>query len=241
LRPRWSDVTNRLGARASTENGFGGSLIQQVALWILPILFAVILHEVAHGAVAYQLGDDTAKRAGRLTLNPLKHIDPIGTVLLPLFLIVTHAGFLFGWAKPVPVNFAALRHPKRDMVFVAAAGPATNLLIAIAAALSFHGLYAFAAQSSPHLVNHVLAPLAVAMQGAVLANVFLGVFNMIPIPPLDGGRVLTGLLPLPLARRFARVEPFGFAILLLLLVFHKVGTIVEQPVLMILRMLKVPF
>jgi Zn-dependent protease len=139
------------------------------------------------------------------------------------------------------VTFAALRHPKRDMVFVAAAGPPTHLLLAIAAALSFHGLYAFAEQSSPHLVNHVLAPLAVAMQGAVLANVFLGVFNMIPIPPLDGGRVLTGLLPLPLARRFARIEPFGFAILLLLLVFHKVGAIVEQPVVMILRMLKVPF
>src|SRR5882724_10122925 len=138
--------------------------IQQILLWILPILIAVIFHEVAHGAVANALGDDTAKRSGRLTLNPLKHIDPIGTVILPLFLMLTHSGFLFGWAKPVPVNFAALRSPKRDMVLVAAAGPAMNLVIAVAAALVFRGLYGIAGFSSQAVVNHVLAPLAIMMQ-----------------------------------------------------------------------------
>jgi Zn-dependent protease len=204
--------------------------IQQISLWILPILVAVILHEVAHGFAAYALGDDTAKRAGRLTLNPLKHIDPIGSVILPLFLTLTHSGFLFGWAKPVPVNFGALRHPKRDMVLVAAAGPATNLVLAIAAALLFRGLYEIAGHSSKAVINGLLSPLAIMMQRAVLMNVFLGVFNMIPIPPLDGGRVLTGLLPLEWARRFARIEPFGFAILIVLLMSHWIGVIVQRPI-----------
>ena len=204
--------------------------VQQVLLWILPILVAVIFHEVAHGVVANVLGDDTAKRAGRLTLNPIKHIDPIGTVILPLLLVISNSGFLFGWAKPVPVNFAALRRPKRDMVLVAAAGPAMNLLIAIAAALVFRGLYGLAAYSSQRMIHDVLAPLGIMAQGAVLANVFLGVFNMIPIPPLDGGRVLTGLLPLPWARQFARIEPFGFVILLALLMSHSIGLIVQRPV-----------
>ena len=211
--------------------------IQQISLWILPILIAVVFHEVAHGYVANALGDDTAKQAGRLTLNPIAHIDPIGSVILPLFLLVTNSGFLFGWAKPVPVNFAALRNPKRDMVLVAAAGPATNLVLAALAALVFHLISVSAAQSSKVVFDTVLVPIALIAKYAVLMNVFLGVFNMIPIPPLDGGRVLTGLLPLPAARRFARLEPFGFVILLLLLMTHSIGAIVQRPIQALLEVL----
>ena len=211
--------------------------IRQISLWILPILIAVVFHEVAHGYVANALGDDTAKKSGRLTLNPIAHIDPIGSVILPLFLLVTNAGFMFGWAKPVPVNFAALRNPKRDMVLVAVAGPATNLVLAIGAALLFHSMRNVAGHSPSMLVDSVIVPVAMIAQRGVLMNVFLGVFNMIPIPPLDGGRVLTGLLPLAWARRFARIEPFGFVILLVLLMSHSIGVIVQRPIQILLEVL----
>ena len=209
----------------------------QISLWILPVLVAVIFHEVAHGYVANWLGDDTARRAGRLTLNPLPHIDPIGSVALPLLLLVTQAGFLFGWAKPVPVNFSQLRQPKRDMVLVAAAGPLTNLAIAAVSALVFHALAASGRDENGALFAALVYPAAMMAQRSVLMNVFLGVFNLIPIPPLDGGRVLTGLLPLELARRFARIEPFGFLILLLLLMSHTLGLIVRRPIQAILDVL----
>src|SRR5262249_10557252 len=173
-----------------------------------PVLVAVVFHEVAHGYVANWLGDDTARRAGRLTLNPLPHIDPLGSVILPLLLLVTNAGFLFGWAKPVPVNFAQLRRPKRDMVLVAAAGPLTNLMLATPAALLLRAIVTHGGHGQGALFEGLLVPVAMIAQYTVLMNVFLGVFNMLPIPPLDGGRVLTGLLPLDLARRFARIEPF---------------------------------
>jgi Zn-dependent protease len=212
-------------------------------LWILPILVAVVFHEVAHGYVASWFGDDTARRAGRLTLNPLPHIDPLGSVILPLLLLTIsymssgNAGFLFGWAKPVPVNFRALRNPKRDMVFVAAAGPLTNLAIATASALVFHRILAAAGPSPGALYETVLYPIAMIAQRSVLMNVFLGVFNLIPIPPLDGGRVLTGLLPLHWARQFARIEPFGFLILIVLLMSHSLGLIVRRPIQLLLNVL----
>jgi Zn-dependent protease len=209
----------------------------QISLWILPVLVAVVFHEVAHGYVANWLGDDTARRAGRLTLNPLPHIDPLGSVILPLLLLVTHAGFLFGWAKPVPVNFGQLRRPKRDMVLVAAAGPLTNLVLATAAALLLRAIVTHAGHGQGALFEGLLVPVAMIAQYTVLMNVFLGVFNMLPIPPLDGGRVLTGLLPLDLARRFARIEPFGFLILILLLMSQTLGLLIRRPIQVLLDVL----
>jgi len=209
----------------------------QISLWILPVLVAVIFHEVAHGYVANALGDDTAKRAGRLTLNPLPHIDPIGSVILPLLLLISDSGFLFGWAKPVPVNFARLRHPKRDMVLVAAAGPLTNLAIAAASAVVFHAVKVHIGHGSGVLFDRVFYPVAMIAQRNVLMNVFLGVFNLIPIPPLDGGRVLAGLLPLGWGRQLARIEPFGFVILIVLMMSHTLGLLVRQPIQLLLQVL----
>jgi len=211
--------------------------LQQISLWVLPVLIAVIFHEVAHGYVANWLGDDTAKRAGRLTLNPLPHIDPIGSVILPLVLLLSHSGFLFGWAKPVPVSFARLGKPKRDMVLVAAAGPLTNLALATLAAAVFHAIRVRGGVGSDALFEYLLYPVAMIAQRAVLMNVFLGIFNLVPIPPLDGGRVLTGLLPLDWARQFAKIEPFGFLILLVLLMSHTLGLIVRAPIQMVLDVL----
>jgi Zn-dependent protease len=180
-----------------------------------PILLSVILHEIAHGFVANRLGDDTAARAGRLTLNPLPHIDPFGTILLPLLLFAVGSPFLFGWAKPVPVNFMNLRNPKRDMIKVAIAGPGTNIVLAVLSALAAH---AFAASG-----QHLLAGLAGAN---VQINVVLAVFNLIPILPLDGGRVLFGLLPRTPAMAFARLEPYGMLIVMALLFTGTLGAII---------------
>jgi Zn-dependent protease len=190
------------------------AMLQAATTWVLPVIFAVTFHEAAHGFVAHHFGDDTALRAGRMTLNPLKHVDPFGTVLLPALLFVA-SGFLFGYAKPVPVNFGRLHHPRRDMVWVALAGPATNVLLAIISALLFYGIDWVPASASRWAAANIVH--------SIQLNAILCVFNMLPFPPLDGGRVAVGVLPRFLALPLARVEPYGMLILMLLFVVSYVG------------------
>lgn len=190
------------------------AVLQQATTWVLPVIFAVTFHEAAHGFVAYRFGDDTAARAGRMTLNPLKHVDPFGTVLLPALLYLG-SGFLFGYAKPVPVNFARLNHPRRDMVWVALAGPGMNVLLAILSSLLFYGIDWVPASASRWFTANLVHSLQL--------NAILCVFNLLPFPPLDGGRVAVGILPRFLARPLARVEPYGMLILLLLFVVSYAG------------------
>jgi len=189
------------------------NIIVNISIWAIPVILAVVLHEVAHGWVAEKFGDDTARWMGRLTLNPLKHVDPIGTILIPVGLIVIGSPFIFGYAKPVPVNFRKLRNPKRDMVWVALAGPVTNILLAIAST----ALLCLAMQL-PDSAAWVAQPLALMCQASILINVVLCIFNLIPLPPLDGGRVAVGLLPAAAAYQLSRIEPYGFIIIVLLLV-----------------------
>lgn len=191
-----------------------------LALWVVPFLLAVVFHEWAHGYVAKQLGDPTASMLGRLTLNPLAHIDPVGTIALPAILMATGSPFMFGWAKPVPVAFERLRNPKRDMVLVALAGPAMNLVLAAvsAAGLALVGQVAGGAPESAAGGLRVAEPLAIMCTMSLQLNVVLAVFNMLPIPPLDGGRVAVGLLPHGLGDRLAELEPYGFLIIMGLLV-----------------------
>lgn len=174
--------------------------------WVLPVLLAITLHEAAHGYVAWRLGDDTAYRLGRVSFNPLRHVDLVGTILLPAFLLLIRAPFLFGWAKPVPVAFGRLRVPRRDMVLVAAAGPASNLILATASALLFH--------VAVLLPDTMAIWLGQNLYNSILINLVLAIFNMLPLPPLDGGRVMVGLLPRSLALPLARLERFGFLILI---------------------------
>ena len=186
------------------------AMMYSASVWVLPAVTAITLHEAAHGWVAWKLGDDTAKRAGRVTFNPARHVDPFGTLVLPGILLVMQAPFLFGYAKPVPANFARLRQPRRDMIWVAAAGPGINIAMAYLAALLMYATV---------LVPDIAAPwLFQNLKNALVLNVVLAVFNMLPLPPLDGSRVALGLLPTGLAVRYARLERYGMAIIIGLLI-----------------------
>jgi len=195
------------------------AIIQKLAIYALPVIFAITLHEAAHGYVARRFGDSTAWMLGRVTLNPLKHIDPVGTVLVPAMLLLVSGGdLLFGWAKPVPVNFSALRNPKRDMLWVAAAGPGANLLMAL--------LWAFLFKLAVLTPDQPYAEAMKAMARAGISiNAVLMILNLLPLPPLDGGRIAVSLLPMRASMTFARIEPYGIWILLLLLFTHVIDMV----------------
>jgi Zn-dependent protease len=204
------------------------SLVQTVAIYALPVLFAITLHEAAHGYVARHFGDMTAHAQGRISLNPLRHIDPVGTLLVPVLILAASkllggAGYLFGWAKPVPVNYSALRRPRQNMLWVAAAGPAANLAMALGWALLLKAM-----EASP--VNAFTVPLRQMAIAGIEVNVVLMLLNLLPILPLDGGRILASLLPHRMAWQYARLEPLGFPILLLLLFSGMLGGLLRPMV-----------
>jgi Zn-dependent protease len=189
------------------ENRLRDFNIISIICWAFPIIIAVTLHEAAHGWTAWKLGDDTAYRLGRVNFNPLRHIDPIGTIVIPALLVAFGTGLIFGWAKPVPVNFSRLGRPRRDMILVAAAGPIANIFLAILSILALTIIH----ESS---LNAVIYSLYISIN----INILLAIFNLLPIPPLDGGKVLAGLLPFPLAREFLRLERYGFFIIIALII-----------------------
>jgi Zn-dependent protease len=207
--------------------------LTNVSIWALPIMFAIILHEVMHGFVALQLGDDTALRAGRLTLNPLSHIDLFGTIIMPLALMFMHLP-VFGYAKPVPVDFGRLRNPRSGMFLVAAAGPVTNIILATASSI---GMRIAIAHVAGPWGSTIAVPLYYMLQASVVINVVLAIFNLLPLLPLDGGRVVVSMLPLKAARVFSRLEPFGFLILLVLLYTDSVERVINPIINAIARVL----
>ena len=191
--------------------------LYEVSVWVLPLIIAITFHEAAHGFVAHHFGDNTAWDRGRVSFNPLRHIDPFGTLIMPAILLLSHSPFLFGYAKPVPVNFRALRNPRIDMVWVALAGPATNIVLALGAAAAFHLITYAPADAAQWIADN--------LKNALVINVVLAIFNMLPIPPLDGGRVAVGLLPDVLAVPLSRLEPYGMLILIgILILLPMLGT-----------------
>jgi Zn-dependent protease len=213
------------------------NIIQTVSIYALPVLFAITVHEAAHGYAARHFGDNTAAMMGRVTLNPMRHIDPVGTILMPLVLyFATSGAFLFGYAKPVPVRFGNLRHPKRDMVWVALAGPGANLVMGLLWGVAFYFSHA-AGITEPFLLK--------MCQGGVLVNIVMFAFNMFPLPPLDGGRILVGLLPYRQAELVSRIEPWGFFIVMALVITNVISTLWMRPVMALtsgfLNILLTPF
>ncbi|MBX3629691.1 MAG: site-2 protease family protein [Nitrosomonas sp.] len=214
------------------------SIIQGIAIYALPVILAITMHEAAHGYVARHFGDFTAFNAGRISLNPARHIDPVGTILVPVALFIISkmtmgAGFLFGWAKPVPVNFSNLRHPKQNMLWVAAAGPGANLLMAF-----FWALLIKLAMILP--ITEFTKPMILMGIAGIEINVILMVLNLLPLPPLDGGRMAMSLLPHRIAYPFSRIEPYGFMILLVLLISGVLGVIV-WPMIKLIKLMIVSF
>ena len=198
------------------------TLIQRIAIWLLPVIFAITVHEVAHGWMAKQYGDKTAEKQGRLTLNPLKHIDILGTIIIPGLLLITFTGFIFGWAKPVPVDARNFKNPKKDMMMVALAGPLSNLLMAI----GWAGLARIGIAIDMEAIS---MPLIYSGVAGISINLVLALINMLPIPPLDGSRIVSGLLPDYWAWQFNKLERFGFIILLILLATNTLGLILGYP------------
>jgi len=205
------------------------TLIQRIVVWILPVVFAITVHEVAHGWVAKKYGDNTASQQGRLTLNPMKHIDILGTIIIPGLLLLSFTGFIFGWAKPVPVDPRNFKNPKRDMAIVALAGPVSNLLMALA--------WALIARLGVMIETEVISlPLIYTGIAGISINLVLALINLIPIPPLDGSRIVTGILPHRLAWQYNRLERFGFIILLVLLWSGGLSYVLGYPMFVIQKM-----
>lgn len=200
------------------------TLIQRIVVWILPVIFAITVHEVAHGWMAKKYGDNTASMLGRLTLNPLKHVDLVGTIILPGLLLITGTGFIFGWAKPVPVDSRYFKRPRHDMAIVALAGPASNLLMAIGWALVARVGVTFGSGNEA-----IAMPLIYSGVAGISINLILMLLNMLPIPPLDGSRILSGMLPSYWAWQFNKLERFGFIILMAMLYFNVLSILLAYP------------
>lgn len=222
------------------------STARQLIIAAIPILIAITFHEVAHGFVANRLGDPTAKMMGRLTLNPIAHIDPIGTIIVPIMLFIfSNGAFIFGTAKPVPVNFHNLRNPRRDSAFVSAAGPATNVIIAFASILLFILIHKISPSPSPTFFSQkIMTPLSIMLQYSISFNIFIAAFNLLPVPPLDGGRIVTSLLPTKHSYQFSKLEPYGILIVLVLWftgIAHYIIVPIQAFIKLIISIFLIPF